>query len=125
MWLYHLAVKQNPIYIGMISNPAFSVQEKMDTATQKKLLLKGSLDAIVNIQRSATDSTYNVQLYTTMASAEKGVIVESMLEHMIDKLNLKAANITQPMATIQQQQLTGRTYETIDFILPGQLDFHC
>ena len=114
---------KNPIYIGMISNPAFSVQEKMDTATQKKLLLKGTIDAIVNIQRSATDSTYNVKLYTTMASAEKGVIVESMLEHMIDKLNLKAANISQPMATIQQEQLTGRTYETIDFILPGQLGF--
>jgi ABC-2 type transport system permease protein len=117
--------QQNSVYMGLISNPAFSVHHDMDSVEQRTLLLKGKLDAIIDIQKVQLDSssTYDVNLYTTMASAEKGIIVRSMLEHLIDKSNLSAAKIITPLATLKQQELKGRTYSTIDFILPGQLGF--
>ena len=116
---------KNPIYISMISNPSLSIQHDLSEAERNKLLLKGKIDAIVDIKKLVADTAnrYAVNLYTTLASREKGVIVKSMLEHMVDKLNLNAANVKTPMAELRPQELKGREYKTIDFILPGQLGF--
>ena len=117
--------QHNPVYIALISNHAFTVHHELDSAEQNTLLLKGSIDAIIDIEKVQLDSscTYDVNLFTTIASAQKGIIVKSMLEHLIDKSNLSAARILSPMATLKQQELKGRVYSTIDFILPGQLGF--
>jgi len=116
---------QNPIFEGMILNPTISVHQELTEEEQQKLLLKGNIDAIVNIRKVVMDNarTYKVELYTTLSSKEKGVIAKSILEHLIDKANLKAANINQPMAELVPQFVKGREYKTIDFILPGQLGF--
>ena len=116
---------KNPIYEGMIFNPALSVQHDLTIEEQQTLLQKGKIDAIINIRKVIADSSwkYKVDLYTTLSSQEKGIIVKSLLEHLIDKANLKAAHIDEPLAELVPQIVQGREYKTIDFILPGQLGF--
>ena len=97
----------------------------LDTAVQQKMLNKGDLDAILQIRRINTDSTpaYTLTLTTSTALPDQGRIVHTLLEQVVDKINLRAAGISRPMAEIRQQVLKGRPYRTIDFILPGQLGF--
>lgn len=116
---------KNPIYFGMLQHPAISVQHDLTDDEQSKLLLKGKLDAIIDIKLHTLDSTasYDVNLITSMASPEKAAIVRSMMQQLIDKSNLEAAHVVKPMAILKQKELEGRIYSTIDFILPGQLGF--
>lgn len=96
-----------------------------DPAVQEKMLNKGDLDAILQIREVTTDSTpvYTLTLTTSAALPEQGRIVRTLLEQVVDKVNVKAAGIQRPMAELRQQELKGRPYRTIDFILPGQLGF--
>lgn len=117
--------KQNPVYEAMLYNPTLGILHDLSTTEQQTMLSKGKLDAIVDIQKIAQDSgySYTVKLYTSVASKEKGIIVRSVMEHLIDKDNLIAAHINKPMAKLQAEEIKGREYKTIDFILPGQLGF--
>lgn len=114
-----------PVYQGLITNPAFGVIHDMPESEQQDLLKKGKLDAVIKIIKNNADRkpTYEVQLSTSLASREKGIIVRSMLEHLIDKYNLEAAAVTQPSAMLTVSEIKGKAYKTIDFILPGQLGF--
>lgn len=115
----------NPLFQGMANIPAFHINPGLSSAEQEKELLKGDIDAIINIQKRLDDNTphYTIEVTTTLASREKGVIIRSMLEHLVDKANLRAALVEKPMAELKQKEISGRTYQTIDFILPGQLGF--
>jgi ABC-2 type transport system permease protein len=116
---------KNPVYFGMLQHPALFVQHDLTDEEQSKLLLKGKLDAIIDIKRHTLGSSasYDVNLITSMGSPEKAAIVRSMMEHLVDKSNLEAANVVTPIAVLKQKELQGRIYATIDFILPGQLGF--
>jgi ABC-2 type transport system permease protein len=116
--------KENPVYYKAHFIPAIQLMEGSDDLTQIKQLEKGELDAILNIIPDQNKpGKFIVELKTTTASAEKGIIAKSMFEHLIDKSNLEAAKIEQPMAELRETRVTGREYKTIDFILPGQLGF--
>ncbi|MEP7263477.1 MAG: ABC transporter permease [Bacteroidota bacterium] len=116
--------KSNPIYYKAHFIPAIQLIESDDDNQQLKQLGKGELDAIINIVPSdVTPGKFVVELKTSNASVEKGVIARSMFEHLIDKANLEEAKVEHPMAELRESRVTGRTYKTIDFILPGQLGF--
>ena len=117
--------KKNPIYIQSHFIPSIGLIEGMSDEEQQRELSKGELDAILTIIPVLKDSvrTYIVELQTTTASLEKGLIARSMFEHLIDKSNLEAAKVMHPMAELRQTTVKGREYKTIDFILPGQLGF--
>lgn len=89
-------------------------------------LKKGDLDALVRIVRNAsptTESSYTLQLTTTITGGESAAIVRSMLEHLVDKANLEAMGPRRDLAKLEQKVVQSREYKTIDFILPGQLGF--
>ena len=117
--------KNNPVYFRAHYIPAIGLIESMDDNEQLKELTKGRLDAIVTIVPVIKDSgrTFIVELQTSTASIEKGIIARSMFEHLIDKSNLEAAGIKHPMSELRETTVKGRAYKTIDFILPGQLGF--
>jgi ABC-2 type transport system permease protein len=116
--------KTNPIYYKAHFIPAIHLIESDNDSEQLKLLAKGQLDAIITIL-PASDATkrFVVELQTSTAGGEHGIIARSMFEHLIDKSNLEAAHIEQPMAELREAHIQGRAYKTIDFILPGQLGF--
>ena len=106
----------------------------------EKLMLKGRLDAILNIQ---DDKTKNppvkiVELTVSRASRDQGAIVKSIISNVIDRNNLAAINQilereknlvpsdfakAAMTAELHESVLEGRIYRMIDFILPGQLGF--
>ena len=104
--------KNNAIYYAAHFVPAISLKEDMDDAKQLSELSKGKLDAIVTITPVRKDSLTNfiVDLQTSTASMEKGIIARSLFEHLIDKSNLNAAKITHPMAELREKRIKGRGY---------------
>jgi len=103
--------------INLIQNEP---QDQMD-----KDLLKGHIDAILNIQKHATAPYLTVNVQYTKASQEKGNILSSIFTSMFYKINLatRSPNAPPPVAELKQATVQGREYKTIDFILPGQLGF--
>ena len=98
---------------GMIRLVKDKSKEEFD-----KLLEKGNVDAIVDIQRKVNSSAYSVNVVYTSASRDKGGILKSVLNNLFYDKTLKPA-----VAEIKESTITGREYKTIDFILPGQLGF--
>lgn len=117
--------RKNPIYYQAHFIPSIGLIEDMSDKEQLTALQKGKIDAILIITKINRDSAehFKVTLQTSEASQEKGVIVKSIMEHLVDKANIEAAGIRHPMAELHQTTVKGREYKTIDFILPGQLGF--
>ncbi len=90
-----------------------------------KDLEKGRIAATVTIKPELTNGEphYVLHLQTTAASPDKGEVLKSVLENLINKLNLKEIKTAGKVAEIRSTEITGRKYTMIDFILPGQLGF--
>jgi len=106
----------------------------------EKLMLKGKLDALLNILNDTTKKpqVQVVDLTLSRASRDQGAILKSIVTNAIDKNNLVLMNkiIHQEKdfipsdfgkaimaAELHESVLEGRIYRMIDFILPGQLGF--
>lgn len=113
----------------------------------EKLMLKGKVDAILNIHDDATKNppVKVVDLTVSRASRDQGAIVKSIVSNVIDRNNLvllnKILEHARPdsfggkdfilsdyakatmSAELHESVLEGRVYRMIDFILPGQLGF--
>lgn len=116
--------KNNPVFNSLMHNPAISLIIAEPDSIQQRMLQKGDIDALISIVKdNSGNNSFNTTLYTTEASGEKGIIIRSMVEHIVDKSNLEAAAIEKPVSNLIFTVSPGREYKTIDFILPGQLGF--
>ncbi len=116
-----------------INNPIYATLNKMDmvkfvsgtTEEKKSALLKGKIDAILNIEPGADSlSRYKVTIQTSSASIQNGQIFKSMLNEVIANMNMAQMTHMQRLATINMPPpVQARVYQTIDFILPGQIGF--
>jgi len=89
-----------------------------------KELEKGSIDAIINIQKNQSAPPYTVNVKYTKASSEKGNILKSILSNIFAQINSFGHTLQPPaVAELKETTVQGRAYKTIDFILPGQLGF--
>jgi ABC-2 type transport system permease protein len=106
----------------------------------EKLLLKGRLDAILNIynDNSKNPPSSIVDVTVSHATRDQGTIVKSIIGSVIDKYNIIVLNKVLEhgkefipsdfakatmSAELHESVLEGRIYRMIDFILPGQLGF--
>ena len=117
--------KKNTIYYQAHFIPSIGLIEDLTDSEQIAALQKGKIDAILTITSMNKDSAehFDVTLQTSEASMEKGIITKSIMEHLVDKVNMEAAGVKHPMAELHPTTVKGREYKTIDFILPGQLGF--
>ncbi len=116
---------RNPVFDSIVSLQGLHLIPGIAEEELPVKLQKGDIDAIVNIQKTLTDNTvsYSLEVTTSRAAREKGVIIRSMLEHLADKANLNAAQAENKMVELKTKEVNVREYKTIDFILPGQLGF--
>lgn len=116
---------ENPIFDSIAGMRGIQLVPGLSQMELQKELQKGDIDAIVNIQKTLSNNTlsYTLEITTSMAAREKGIIIRSMLEHLADKANLKAANAEHALVELKVKEVNVREYKTIDFILPGQLGF--
>ena len=90
-------------------------------------LSKGRLNAIISIKRNESENPkYLIRLTSSEAVNPQNIqLLRSLLQGLINNLN-KAIYPDQPtIASVNNdiEQVPGRVYRTIDFILPGQLGF--
>jgi ABC-2 type transport system permease protein len=116
----------NPVYASIKQIPGLKFA-KADTMKMKGELSKGRITALINIQPSGnTNAPYIIHLISSEAANPQNVqLVKSILNAVIGKINNKAYPDAPTIATVNNtvQQVPGRIYRTIDFILPGQMGF--
>jgi len=122
----------NAVYQQLKYIPGFNIIRKNEKEIEQDLE-KGRLSAIINFTKlSPTNDSginhpsYGINLKTSEAVNQQNLaVIRSILEGVIKRIDEKMFPGTQTVATIDNEIKTipGRTYRTIDFILPGQLGF--
>lgn len=104
--------------IRIVNKPALELQEDLE---------KGRLTAIISLQKSNSESpAYIIHLKSSEAVNPQNIqILRSIIESVIKTLDHQKFPDIPTVATINNdiEKIPGRTYRTIDFILPGQLGF--
>jgi ABC-2 type transport system permease protein len=113
----------SPVYQALKNVKVVHLVKDQSTAEMNMNLSKGSIDAIINIQKNNTRPPFTINVEYTKASAEKGNILRSVLSNIYYNINNNAQINTPPVAEIRETTIQGREYKYIDFILPGQLGF--
>jgi ABC-2 type transport system permease protein len=114
----------SPIYHWMENDSNVIIQKGpyQESATK---LLKGKLDAIVSIDQSKdSTSNYVITIQTSSVSIQNGQLFKSVLKEVIAQISEQQMPHLKKFAIIQTPPpVQARVYQTIDFILPGQLGF--
>ncbi|MDR6945162.1 ABC transporter permease [Mucilaginibacter pocheonensis] len=112
-----------PFYQALKNIKVVHLIQDQTTAEMNANLSKGSIDAIINIQKNNSRPPFTVNVQYTKASAEKGNILRSVLSNIYYNINNRSLADAPPVAEIRETTIQGREYKYIDFILPGQLGF--
>ncbi|HKR05633.1 MAG TPA: ABC transporter permease [Bacteroidia bacterium] len=122
--IYKNSDKNSPVYLALQNISFIDLEENLSDDELLKALKKGNLDGIISITPDNNSrAKYRVDLQTSAASVEKGRLLKLVLDNVISNMNLQNAGLTSTIAELRQQEVHGREYKTIDFILPGQLGF--
>lgn len=113
----------SPVYQALKNIKVVRLIQDQSADEMNKNLSKGSLDAIINVQKNNSTPPFTINVQYTKASAEKGNILRSVLSNIYYNINNNARVGTPPVAEIRESTIQGREYKYIDFILPGQLGF--
>jgi len=116
----------NPIYASIRQIPGLKFIQG-DSAKIKSELSKGRITALIKIEPTGnSNAPYTIHLISSEAANPQNVqLVKSILNAVIGKLNNTTYPNAPTIATVNNtvQQVPGRIYRTIDFILPGQMGF--
>src|SRR5204862_495671 len=90
-----------------------------------KQLSKGKIDGILTITKNPEGSLteYDVNVKTSGASPQNGDLIYRILSNVSNQLNFINSQVKNKVAEVKTEEIPGRAYKTIDFILPGQLGF--
>ncbi len=114
--------RESALYKGLESINTIKLMTGLQDNEIQSELEKGRIDAVINIQKNESGKV-TVILKTTKASPERGSIFRMMLNEIISKQNTALDKSGMPVTVIKEEEVEGRKFKTIDFILPGQLGF--
>jgi ABC-2 type transport system permease protein len=115
-----------PVYKAIGQVPLITLQQPAGAAEMKQDLKTGRISAIMSIEALNANTAmphYLVHLKTSAASAANARLLRTLVNEALDQLNGKAFPDNPAIATLSAEELPGRAYHSIDFILPGQLGF--
>ena len=113
---------QNPVIAALEQNTVVRLSRDVNQKDLDNNLLKGNIDGVINVKKNKAGlPAYIVNVTYTSASMDKGSILKTILNNLLYTLNTKDLKPT--VAEVRASTMQGRTYRTIDFILPGQLGF--
>lgn len=113
---------------GIIGNiPGISIINKSPAEVNEDLV-KGRLTAVISIQKNtkSTSPAYFINLKSSEAVNPQNIqVLRSILESIVKNIDKRQFPDAPTIAVINNnvEKIPGRTYRTIDFILPGQLGF--
>jgi len=116
----------NPVYAALTNVPGITIVHKPDAAL-KEDIEKGRITAVVNIQKNSVPAPpYIIDLKSAESVNPQNLqVLKSIISSIVAGINKNKYPQTPAFAAITEnvQKIPGRTYRTIDFILPGQLGF--
>jgi ABC-2 type transport system permease protein len=113
---------QNPIIVALEKSEFIRLVKNESIENINKDLEKGNYDAVISVIKNNSGlPAYFTDVKYTSASINNGNILKSVLNEL--SYNLNTQNLKPTVTQITASQISGRTYRTIDFILPGQLGF--
>ncbi len=113
----------NPVYQGLKRVGVIHLIHTQTEQEMKTNLQKGTIDAIMDIQKNTAPPYYTVNIQYSKASGDKENILKSALNNIFFQINTHLPGAPPPVAVIKEVAVQSREYKTIDFILPGQLGF--
>ncbi|MDB4924975.1 ABC transporter permease [Mucilaginibacter sp.] len=113
----------NPVYQALKKVSVVRLIHNQTPEQMRANLQKGSIDAIMNIQKNTKPPYFTVNIQSSKASGDKISILKSALNNIFFQINSHVPDAPPPVAVIKEDAIQGREYKTIDFILPGQLGF--
>lgn len=114
----------HPIVMGLKKVPNIVIENQGEKEMEENLS-KGRITAILHVSTNKDSSSprYLVHVKSSTASVDR---IE-LLKLILQTVSTNAENFFRPkentFAKITEEQIPGRIYRTIDFILPGQLGF--
>lgn len=117
--------KSSPVYENVLRVPVLSIVQDVSSEEMQKQLSKGELDAVLFISKNPARSKfeYTSLLKTSGATPDDGQASYNILRGVMSEMNFVYARVPHPLAELKQQEIPGREYKAIDFILPGMLGF--
>ncbi|WP_207496657.1 ABC transporter permease [Aridibaculum aurantiacum] len=116
----------NPLFIAIKSVPGLNIINNTEEEVHDDLE-KGRITAVLHIQKNeGQNPAYTIHLKSSEAVNPQNLqVLQSILDAIIAKVNAVAYPGAPTYANVNSsiQQIPGRKYTTIDFILPGQLGF--
>ena len=113
---------QNPVINALEQTSVIHLITDKNAVEIEQRLEKGTIAGVIDVHRNkVTGPAFLANVKYTSASMDKGNILKSVLNNLMYTLNSK--DLKPSVAQISESTVHGRTYRTIDFILPGQLGF--
>ena len=113
---------QNPVIKALEQTSVVHLITDKDAVEIEQRLEKGTIAGVIEVHRNvAPGAAFLANVKYTSAAMDKGNILKSVLNNLMYTLNSK--DLKPSVAQISESTVHGRTYRTIDFILPGQLGF--
>lgn len=116
----------NPVFFALKNVPGIKMENKNDSEI-KEDLEKGRLTAVLDIQKNKVESPpYIIHLKSSESVNPQNLqVLKSIISAIISRIDQHEYPKAPTFAEIDEniQKIPGRTYRTIDFILPGQLGF--
>ena len=116
----------NPVYTSLKNVPGIMIIHKADAELNEDIE-KGRIIAVINIQKNtAPTPAYIIDIKSAESVNPQNLqVLKSIINSIIATINSQTYPNTPTFATITEnvQKIPGRTYRSIDFILPGQLGF--
>ena len=117
--------KNNEVFNTLNKAPGIKLIEDESDDELYHDLEKGRIDGVLTIRLNPDTAgpRYFLDMQTSASSMDNGAVLKSVMENIVNKLNLKDFKQSALVAEIRPSQVQGRKYSSIDFILPGQLGF--
>jgi len=113
---------QNPVIKALEQTAVINLVKDKSAAEIDQQLEKGNIAGVIDVHKNTVPQpAYLANVKYTSASMDKGNILKSVLNNLMYSLNTR--DLKPSVAEIKESTVHGRTYRTIDFILPGQLGF--
>ncbi len=112
---------------GLLKNPSIRLVTDLSKEKARSEVGKGNIAAIIEIDSTPVGNgfyQYSVNTTTSSASIDRYPILQSQLSEVIRRADESAfPNRITVAKIVRKEDIPGREYKTIDFILPGQLGF--
>ncbi len=117
------SVSNNPITKTLTGQSFIRVEQGSREYLEGQLRV-GKIASIISVSRSSQNPPrYSVSLVTTRANPQQSAAVTTIISSVVDKANLALSAVKNPPITLSQQEVAGRQFRYIDFVLPGMIGF--